>query len=263
MSELAERLRWGVIWLLGTAIACSMAVKLWPHMHVVPAVLAQGNTKTVIINELRRNDPIEVVKVLGAAKEAAVGAPAADDLKWWPDGGHLTGRVKEWRVAYKLQSDDSWLNTLSFVLRNRTSKKIGFVAIGIFSPQAGLKTGSEFSFGQLPAVVAYTGDGKPIPPTTRKPISFDPGQEITFTLADDQNHLDRLISNAEPLSGTSIVYVDFQAILEDGVAWREYQYSKPDPAHPGQGSLIGGSYFPGPLTGPPAPCHGTGRRGCL
>jgi hypothetical protein len=238
-------------------------VQNWDRVNIVPRVQAQGTTKTVIINQLWGNDPIEVVKVMAEGKAGVVGVPARDDLRWFPDGGYFSGNQKEWRVAYRLQSDDNWLGSLSFVLRNRTSKKIDFVAIDVDLPQAATwATG--FFFGQLPAVAAYDGaTGEPLRPSTRLSISFTPGQQMTFALADSQHGVGHLIDKAQPLSQTSVIYVHFTVYMEDGTSWLERQWFKPDPEHRGETVLLKGHYFPGPLTGPPAPCQAEGRRGCM
>jgi hypothetical protein len=225
--------------LLGTVIACVLMVQNWDKVSVIPTVQAQANTRTVIVDPPHRNDPIAVVKILAGGKEAVVGAPTADDLRWWPDGGYLPRM--ESRVAHRLPADDNWLKSLSFVLRNRTSKKIAALDILVLIPQEGGKMASEFSFGQLPAVAAYTGDGKPIAPT-REPISFNPGQEMTFAVADDGIGLSRLTANA--LSPTSQVFVLFRVTLENGLSWMEYQWEKPVPGQPGQWVRTVGPYFP-------------------
>lgn len=239
-------MRKGLQWLslvaccvLGAAIACAMAVRLWPHVHLVPTVQAQGNTKTVIVDPPHRNDPIEVVKVVGGGKAAVVGKPSADDLRWWPDGGYMPGH--ESRLAYRLQSDGSWLKTLSFVLRNRSSEKIAALDIVVVLPQERMHTASEFSFGELPPAVAYFADGKPIA-RTRDPITFKPGEETSFALADDQIGLSRL--DAQPLSATSQIFVLFRVTLEGGLGWMEYAWFKPDPEHPGLSVPTPGPYFP-------------------
>lgn len=238
MQKGLERLGLVACCLLGTVIACVLMVQNWGKVSVVPRVQAQGNTRTVIVDPPHRNDAIAVVKVQVGGKDAVVGVPTPDDLRVWPDGGYLP-RMKL-RVAYRSPADDDWLKTLSFVLRNRTKRKIAALDIIVTIPQE-LKTASEFSFGQLPAVAAYMEGGKPIPPT-RKPISFNPGQEMTFAVADDPIGLSRLMAN--PLSPTSQVYVIFRVFLENGLSWMEGQWEKPDPEHPGQWVTTAGPYFP-------------------
>jgi hypothetical protein len=224
---------------LGAVIACWIAVDVWPHVHFVSAVQAQGNIKTVIVDPPHRNDPIEVVKVLIAGKAAVAGEPSTDDLRWWPDGGYMPRH--EARVAYRLPADDTWLGTLSFVLRNRTAQKIASLDIMVLLPQERMKTASEFSFGQLPTAVAYSADGKPIV-QTREPIAFRPCGEMTFALADDQVGLSRL--NAQPLPAASQVLVLFRVCLEEGLSWMEYAYLRHDPERPGQWVPTTSPYFP-------------------
>ena len=91
-----------------------MAVKMWPHMHLVPTVQAQGNIRTVIVDPPHMNDPIEIVKVVITGKESVRGAPSADDLRLWPGGA---SPFELSRVSYKLPSGENWLSNLYFVLR--------------------------------------------------------------------------------------------------------------------------------------------------
>lgn len=218
---------------LGTAIACSMGVEIWSHVALVSTVQAQGSVKTVILNPSHSNDPIEVIKVAIGGKAAVRDTTSPDDLKFWPSNFM--------RLAYRLPSDENWLGSLSFVLKNRTQEKIVSLDVVIVSPSHHMKTLSEFSFGQLPAARAYTADGNPITPT-REPIIFKPGEEMTFPMADDQRGLSRL--TGDPLSSTSQVFVLFIVYLEDGLGWMQYVWSKPDPDHPGQSVPTVSPYFP-------------------
>jgi hypothetical protein len=224
---------------LGAAIACWTAVEIWPHVRLVSTVRAQGNIRTIIVDPPYRNDALEIAKVIGAGEEAVAGAPSADDLRGWPSGGYLPGY--RFRVAYRLAADDSWLETLSFVLRNRTSEKVALVEIWVQLPQDRTRAPSIFSFGQLPASDAYFGDGKPIPPSG-EPIVFKPCEEMTFRLAGGQFGPAHV--KAIPVSETSQVYVRFQAYLEDGLVWGITGWGRPDPEHPGQWVPTPGPYFP-------------------
>jgi hypothetical protein len=219
---------------LGTAIACSVAVEIWSHVDLISTVQAQGNIKTVILDPPHSNDPIEVIKAEIGGKAAVRGTTSADDLKFWPSGFL--------RVAYRSPSDENWLRTLSFVLRNRTSEKIVSLDIYVLSPPDRMEMLSEISFGQLPAAMAYTTDGMPITPTGER-IVFKPGEEMTFRLADDQRGFSRLIENPLSLT-TSQVFALFRVYLEGGLCWMEYVWVKPDPDHPGQSLPTEGPYFP-------------------
>lgn len=250
MQKRLEQLGLVACCLLGTVITCVLVVQNWGKVNVFPRVQAQGNTKTVIVDPPHRNDPIAIVKILVGGKQTVGGVPTPDDLKWWPGGGYLPGM--KLRVAYRSPAGDDWLKTLSFVLRNRTKRKIAALDIIVTIPEELNKTVSEFSFGQLPAVAAYMEGGIPIP-ATREPISFNPGQEMTFAVADDRIGLTRLMNN--PLSPTSQVYVVFRVFLENGLSWMEGGWEKPDPEHPGQWLTTVGPYFPpngldGPVMNP-------------
>ncbi len=251
---------------LGIVIACSMAVKIWPHLHLVSTVQAQGRMMTVIVDPPHSNDPIEVVRVTIAGKASVLGAPSANDLRWWHGG------ASPWnfsRVAYRSPGDDKWIESLSFVLRNRTTKKIARVEIMLQLPETGWQHGRQFHFGQFPAPAAYFGDGEPIP-QTGQPITFSPCGEMTFALGDDQGGLGQL--RAEPPQPISQVYARLMVYLEDGLKWGAYGYERPDPEHPGQWVPGGSPYFPpnglpGPAMKVPAPgqppfaCSGSSTRG--
>jgi hypothetical protein len=257
------------IYLLAAIVACALAFKILPSVDLITPVHAQGNssesTKTLIVDGLYRTDPIEVMKVLCAGNEAQPGACSKeDDSKWILifDGGHYPERGPAvGAIAYRLQSDDNWLSNLSFVLKNRTSKRIILVAITIVLPLARpshdgppyAKGVQGFPFGQLPAVWVNTRHGDRLPATTKNPIRFDPGQEMSFTLADRKNFLDGLVARAQPLSESTLCRVRIRVFFEDGLDWREGDYYKPDPERPGEPMLMDQDYFPGSLAGPSAP----------
>ncbi|HXX24641.1 MAG TPA: hypothetical protein VEO19_15960 [Terriglobia bacterium] len=261
MAGLSERSRIRVAWLLGTALAFSIAVEFWPHPSTVPAVQAQGGTRTLIIDRLYRTDPIEIVKVLSAGNEAEVNTRAEDDTRGFVliyDGGHYPARGGAvGALACKFQSDDNWLSALSFVLRNRTSKTIVLVAITVISPlRAPPRPGppyveweGRFTFGQLPAILAHTRAGIQLPTTTKKTIRFGPGQEITLALADGVAVPRSLAARAHPLSDTILCRVRTRVAFEDGLQWFDGDYYKPDPERPGESVLMGEEYFPGSLMG--------------
>jgi hypothetical protein len=246
---------------MGTVIACSMAAEFWPHLNIVPAVQAQGGNRTLIIDRLYRTDPIETVKVLNAGNEAEVRALTEDDTRGFfliYDGGHYSARGGAvGALACKFESGDNWLSGLSFVLRNRTSKTIILVAISIISPLRGpprpgppyITWGGRFTFGQLPAILAHTRAGVQLPTTTKKPIRFGPGQEMTFALADGVAVPRSLAARADLLSDTILCRVRIKVVFEDGLQWFQGDYYKPDPEHPGECTLTDEEYFPGSLMG--------------
>jgi hypothetical protein len=266
MQRGLQRLSLVTCFVLGTAIACSMAVEIWPHVDVVSAVEAQGRIRTVIVDPPNSNDPIEIVKVTIAGKASAPRAPRAEDLRWWASGASWYNLS---RIAYSLPADDKWIESLSFVLRNRTTEKIARVEITLQLPETNWQYGPEFSFGQFPPAAAYFGDGTPIP-QTEEPIAFNPCGEMTFALADNQGGLGRL--REVPLQTISQVYARFMVHLEDGLLWTAYHYQEPDPEHRGQWVEAPSPYFP--PNGLPGPhmkkptraqlsfaCSGSSKRG--
>jgi hypothetical protein len=197
------------------------------------------------------NDPIEVVKVAIAGKAAVRGAPSAEDLRPWPGGA---SPFEYSRVAYKLPSNEDWLSNLSFVLRNRTTEKIARVEVILKYPERGWEGQRQFSFGQLPAAVAFFADGTPVP-QKNEPIIFAPCREMTFALADDRVGL--LQIREATLRPTSQVYVQLRVYLEGGLAWTAYMYQRHDPEHH-QWVATSSPYFPrnglpGPSLRKPAP----------
>lgn len=266
MSKLLRRLVLVGTPLLFIGFALSPAFRAGRLVGIVPAVCAQGNpaegTKMLLIDRLYRTDPIEILRVLGDGKEAEVGPPTAELNKWVLiyDGGHYSARGPAvGALLYKFQSDENWLSTLSFVLRNRTSKRIVLVAFTIVSPLPGppqpgppyVRWAWRLSFGRLPAILAHTRAGDRLPATAKNPIHFDPGQGMTFALADDKPGLRRLVAHAQPLSDTSLCRVRIRVVFEDGLQWHEGDYYKPDPERPGESILMAEDYFPGPVTGLP------------
>jgi hypothetical protein len=238
-----------------------MAVELWPHLNIVPAVQAQGGARTLIIDRLYRTDPIEIVKVLSAGNEAEVHTRTEDDTQGFVlmyDGGHYPARGEAvGALACKFQSDDNRLSALSFVLRNRTSKTIVLVTITIISslrapPRPGppyVNWEGRFAFGQLPAILAYTRAGRQLPTTAKNPIRFGPGQEMAFALADGEVNPRSLAMRAHPLSDTILCRVRIRVVFEDGLQWFDGDYYKPDPERPGESTLMDEEYFPGSLIG--------------
>jgi hypothetical protein len=247
---------------MGTALACSIAVEFWPHLNIVPAVQAQGVTRTLIIDRLYRTDPIEIVKVLSVGNEAKVHTRIEDDTQGFVliyDGGHYPARGEAVAaLACKFQADDNWLNALSFVLRNRTSKTIVLVAITMISPSRALPHppgppyegwAGRFTFGQLPAILVHTRRGDRLPATTRNPIRFGPGEGMTFALADAGRispHVDVL---AHPWSDTFLCRAQIRVVFEDGLQWLHGDYYKLDPERPGEDAMMDEEYFPGSFMG--------------
>jgi hypothetical protein len=238
-----------------------MAVEIWPGLNIVPPVQAQGGTRTLIIDRLYRTDPIEIVKVLSAGNEAEVHTRTEDDTRGFVlifDGGHYSGRGGAvGALACKFESGDDWLSALSFVLKNRTSKTIVLVAFAIISPLPGpprpgppyITWGGRFTFGQLPAILAHTRAEAQLPTTTKNPIRFGAGQEMTFALADGVAVPRSLAARAHLLSDTILCRVGIKVVFEDGLQWFQGDYYKPDPEHPGESALMDEEYFPGSLTG--------------
>ena len=250
---------------LGTAIACSMAVGIRPHLRLVSAVQAQGRIRSVIVDRPIWNDPIEIVKVMIAGRATVPGAPRAEDLRWWASGASSSNLS---RIAYSLPADDNWIESLSFVLRNRTTEKIARVEIMLQLPETNWQYGPRFFFGQFPPAAAYFDDGTPIP-QTEEPIAFNPCGEMTFALADNEDGLRRL--RELPLQPISHAYARFIVHLEDGLRWMLSRYERPDPEHLGQ--WVGAApYFPPnglpgihmkrPAPGqPPFACSESSKRG--
>jgi len=265
MQRGLQRLSLVTCFVLGTAVACSVAVELWPYAHLVSAVQAQGRIRSVIVDRPHWNDPIEIVKVAIAGKASVPGAPRAEDLRWWASGASSYNLS---RIAYSLPADDNWIESLSFVLRNRTTEKIARVEIILELPETNWQYGLRFFFGQFPPAAAYFGDGTPIP-QTEEPIAFNLCGEMTFALADNEDGLRRL--RELHLQPVSHVYARFIVHLEDGLRWMMSRYERPDPEHLGQ--WVGAApYFPRnglpgihmkepPPGQPPFACSESSKRG--
>lgn len=248
---------------LGTVLICSLAVQHLHQARLIPIAHAQGNeaanSKTVIINHVKRLDPVQVVEVIEGGKVIPSAEPSPDDLEWFIRKDLPPPRGRQFRVAYKFQADDDWFRDLSLVLRNRTSKTIVYVALLVSFPETKAATGmqgavsSVVAFGQLPSSAAYTGSGEPIPQGSRRPILLAPGQQMTFSLADDDRNLRPAIEAWQSFSSVSLCVIHFIVYFDDGMQWNEGGYFAPDPDHPGRHIPLEISHFPGPLMGPAAP----------
>jgi hypothetical protein len=106
-----------------------------------------------------------------------------------------------------------------------------------------------FAFGQLPAILAHTRAGDRLPATTKNPIRFDPGQEMTFAIADCDIALKYLLRRIQSFSDTSLCRVRVRVAFEDGLQWYSGDYYKPDPERPGESVLMSEEFFPGPTLG--------------
>ena len=204
-------------------------VQNWSHAHL-PLIHAQltDATKTVVVGHVRRLDPVAIVHVVEAGNDIPGGELSDEDAKWFP-GTDPPFRGREFYVPHKFQADDNWLKNLSLVLRNRTSKNIVRVRLLIEFPEAKVTVNgipprhgleSHADFGQLPANAAYFLSGKPMPPSSQKPILFAPGQEMTFPLAEVESKFrDDVELWAQSFSTISLCYIRFNVDFEDGVHW--------------------------------------------
>lgn len=257
MSKLYDRLTLAALCLLGVVLATVFFARGWHRLNALPVVQAQSNftpgIKTVIVNKTRRLDPIEVVTVMEAGEEIEPSAPSQYNLQWLVRNDRPVRTTKEFRTAYDFPAnDDVWLKNLSVALRNRTSKNIVFVSIGVAFPETkatGPLVWPYVRFGQLPANVAFFGSGDAIPARGEKLLSLAPGEEMTFSFQDHAAHLKTVLENRQSLSSISMCYLHFLVTFDDGTHWSEGGYAAPDPVHPGKSIPLEVSYFPGPLIG--------------
>lgn len=242
----------GTISLLAVGLA-SLAVM--PHFLAASATRAAGRQaasasqgKTVMMVNMRPSDPIEVEAVLQSRKYVAPGKPSQDDLKWLIIPGKvLRAPLGQGRVAYKFQAGTDWLKNLSLVVRNRTSKSIALFTIYESFPET-KATGSlvfnNAKFGALPANVAFTYDGRPLPRSGQKPLNLAPGKQRIFPLGDKLTRAIDIINARQPFSSISLLQVHFGVTFTDGMQWFG-AYAKPDPNHPGRYLPMPFNFFPG------------------
>lgn len=258
MSKLLDRLTLTALCLLGGVLAVVFIAKGWYRVDV-PVVRAQSNPtagmRTVIVNKTQRLDPLEVVRVLEGGTEVAPSAPSQDNLHWLVRDDLPVRTTKEFRAAYNIfDNDDTWLQNLSLVLRNRTSKSIAFLWVGVGFPETkatGPVVWPYMRFGQLPANVAFYGSGRPIPAQTEDLFLLAPGEEMSFSFVGHAVHLKGAVESRQPFSTVSMCYLHFKVSFDDGMQWSEGGYADPDPAHPGRFIPTDTGYFPGPLVAPP------------
>lgn len=260
MPKLLDRLTLTAFCLLGGALAAVLITRALDRVDVVPVVRAQSSPapgmKTVIVNGTRRLDPLKVVRIMEAGAEVAPSVPSQYHRQWLVRNDLTVKTTKEFRVAYNLPAnDDTWLEKLSLVLRNRTSKSIVFVSVGVSFPEtkaSGPMLWPFVRFGQLPSNTAFYGTGAPIPPRVEKPFLLAPGDETSFPFIDHAEHLKEVVERRQALSSVSMCYLHFLVSFEDGTHWSEGGYAAPDPFRPGRFIPFETTYFPGPLVGPSA-----------
>lgn len=257
MSKAIEALTGAAIWVLGSVFVCLIAVHTWSHVELVATVSAQtepSTTKTILINRLRRLDPIEVDQVLEDAFGVAPTTPSEDDLMWVHMGHNLPIRGREFREAYKFQAGDDWLRKLSLLIKNRTSKEIVYISLTMKFPQTkaeGPMVEDNIAYGHIPDAVAFNGKGEKLPQVSNQPLSVGPDQEIALALAEHESEIRVGLERVQPFSTISLCYIEYELYFADGMAWWLGRYMAPVPTQPGKFVAMDMQYFPAPVHGLP------------
>jgi hypothetical protein len=141
---------------------------------------------------------------------------------------------------------------MTFTLRNRSTKKIVQIQWDASFPETGAPgtlagiVALAIVQGRLPDVDAYTQEGVKLRPDTRPPLDFQPGQEMTISLAPYADDLRRHVEEHQPFSTITRCFINLEvAYFEDGMSWAGAgYYYVPDPSHPGRGIPVDRSNRP-------------------
>jgi hypothetical protein len=172
-------------------------------------------------------DPVKIVKVLVDGVEVKTG------LQAYPTD----------KPGVPFQAGDDWLNHLTVVLKNVSSKKVVnadirvfFLDLGNGTPQHPL-VGDGNQIGERPKHARYsTIQGGWQNDPARNPILIGPGQEFSLPAIDPErfDEVKQIIETRQPLSSMTSIRLDVATVyFEDGTKWGG-GYFRPDYSAPGK-----------------------------
>ena len=179
-------------------------------------------------------------------------APNKRDEAVWVYKMTIDGQ--EIQPGVPFQAGNDWVSKMTIFLWNRTSKTVVFSDIVLGFPETGDGRTPEtpqamfnIDIGKLPAVAAFTGTGKPIPPPPgAEPLSFGPGRTLRIRVADYLAEINAYPDHIIALEQiTHCVIFRGTFYFDDGMKWQPSGFSVPDPDHPGKYKYVEGRYFPG------------------
>ena len=214
---------------LGTVIACVLMVQNWDKVNVNPVVRAQDSPQNPSkFVDIEPNSLYQGMRVVKVTVGDQVVIPGPFNRHKGPAG-------------VPFQAGDDWLKTMTFTLKNRSTKKIVQVQFDILFPETGAPdtlegtVGQEVVLGRMPDVNSYTKDGVKIGPDRRQPLDLGPGQEMTISLAPYACDLRKRIEGHQPFSTITRCFINVTlAYFEDGMVCIIADYQVPDPSHPGR-----------------------------
>jgi len=215
--------------LLGTVIAGVLVVQNSSRATVIPVVRAQDAPPAgVKYIEVEPDCPRYAAKVVKVMVGNQVVTPGDFDPYKGPSG-------------VPFQAGDDWLKNLTFTIKNRSSKKFVELDMRICFPDtktAGYQACQAIEVGRIPEIDKL-GQG------SGRPLDFRPGQEIQISFAPYADEIRRRVEERQPFSTISRCFINLAVgYFEDGMQWMLYNYSVPDPSHPGSFKPVDESEVP-------------------
>jgi hypothetical protein len=146
-----------------------------------------------------------------------------------------------------------WLQDMTISLLNRTNKTIAFGELSLFFLDTGdcksLPCASAIiHVGRLPAIDAYSGNGKPlrVEHPERPELDWKPDERMVISMRDYSDKIEQAVSHLMSVTSVRNVAVYLSEVLfKDGMRWQSGDYSTPDPDHPGRFKSLPDDFFPG------------------
>lgn len=196
-----------------------------------------NNQKTFLVDQPTQGDPIKIVKVMEGTTELQ-------------EDGYRFPSKYAWESAFN--ADDDWIKGLSLAIKNVSSKRIVFLAVGCHLYETA-DWASEISKHKTIPVIGHTSDtigrrpeqalysaslGRWLEPdTSATPFSLPPGQTFTIPLEDPDQYLTlkSKIEETQPISTVTACDASINHVFfEDGTQWEGHRYKRADPGQPGR-----------------------------
>jgi hypothetical protein len=147
------------------------------------------------------------------------------------------------------RGDSAWLENLSFILRNETSKTVACVALNVCFPETqstGPMMCAPIQLGRIPETAAYSSEGQKLIQGPGRTLAFGGGEQMTISLNNYSESAKAFIEQRQPFSGITSCYLHLEMIyFDDGMKWTLGSYFLPDPKWRGSQKALAPTYFPG------------------